>query len=111
MENFITGIPTTLVGWMGTIFVVILSGIYLVSRIRKNDMEVLRAANVDLRASLDDNSKELAQMRSEINTLMTKVSDLERQNKTFEDLIVVALKQFYFEHPEVANDLKGKLIK
>ena len=111
MEQFILSSPTTLIGWIGTVFIVILGSIYLMSRVRKNDMEVLRNANVDLRASLDDNAKELSQMRTEIDILMTKVSDLERQNKTFEDLIVVALKQFYFEHPEVANDLKGKLIK
>lgn len=110
MEQFVTGIPTTLIGWMGTISIVILGGIYLVSRIRKNDMEVLRSANIDLRASLDDNSRELVQMRSEINTLMIKVSDLEKKNKTLEDLVVVALKQFFFENPTVAKDLHKKII-
>lgn len=110
MEQFITGVPTTLIGWVGTIFVVILACIYLMSRIRKNDMEVLRNANVDLRASLDDNTKELNQMRGEMNILNTKVADLERRNKTLEDLVVVALKQFLFENPTLAKDLQKGVI-
>lgn len=108
--EFITETPTTIFGWVGLIFMVITGGLYLVSRVRKNDMEVLRSANTDLRASLDDNIREIAEMRGEINTLISKVSDLEKRNKTLEDLVVVALKQYFFENPTLAKDIQKSVV-
>ena len=109
MEQFITGIPTTLIGWIMTILFTGGSVLYFGSRVRRNDMQVLREANKDLRGTLEDNSNELLKMRGQIDLLMSKVADLEKRNKTLEDLVVVALKQYFFENPTLAKDIQKKV--
>lgn len=84
---------------------------YLMSRLRKSDMELLRANNDDLRKSLDDNTKKVTFMQTEIKTLNDKVNALEKQNKTLEDLVVVALKQYFFENPTVAEGVGKSVAK
>lgn len=109
MEQFITGVPTTLIGWIMTILFTVGAVLYFGSKVRRNDMEVLRNANSDLRSTLDDNSKEIITMRTQIDLLILKVADLEKRNKTLEDLVVVALKQYFFENPTLAKDIQKKV--
>lgn len=111
MENFLNAIPTTFAGWIGSMVFIVLATFYLISRIRKNDMQLLRDANRDLRASLEDNKTKISQMHNEVKTLGEKVSDLEKKNKTLQDLVITALKQYFFENPIVAKNIKNKIIE
>lgn len=104
MENFITQLPTTPIGWIAFIFVIAGAVIYFFSRIRKSDMELLRQTN-------EDQGKRIDFLEEEVKRLNVKVGDLEHANKTLEDLVVVALKQFFFENPEMAKNLKNKILK
>jgi uncharacterized protein YlxW (UPF0749 family) len=88
-------------------FGVILAGIiYFFSTVRKQDLEVLRSSNIDLRASIKDSQSKMETMQVEINTLKSQVETLEKKNKTIEDLVLTALKQYFFENPKVAQTLK-----
>lgn len=110
MEQFLTALPTTIIGWISTIIVVVGAVLYLISRVRRNDMKVLREANDDLRKRDEDRTKEMQEMHIEIATLIAKVDVLEKRNKTLEDLVVVALKQYFFENPSMAGQIE-KAIK
>lgn len=103
MEQFITTLPTTLLGWITLFITVSGSIIFLMSKVRKTDLELLRGANTDLRNSLDD-------LRKEVDQLKTQVKGLENRNKTLEDLAITALKQYFFENPVVAKQMKEVLI-
>lgn len=111
MDQFISQIPTTITGWVLTIVIAITGVTYLFSRIRQTDMTLLRNTNTDFQIALDMKGKEMDKMHQQITILNDKVSVLERQNKTLEDLVVTALKQFFFENPTVASDLKKRVLK
>ena len=111
MEQSLLAVPQTLVGWIATLLFTGASMAYIFSRIRRNDMQILRDANADLRIFHEDNVKALTKMKEEIKILSIKVDILENKNRTLEDLVVVALKQFFFEHPDVANTVKKELKK
>lgn len=99
-------IPTNLTGFFIMVFVCLAAGVYIFSNVRKNDMSVLRDANKDLRATLTDNNTRIITLESETKLLITKVTTLEQHNKTLEDLVVTALKQYFFENPKVASNIK-----
>lgn len=69
-------------------------------------MTILRNANKDLRDTLEDNNGRIMILENEVKTLNVKVESLEKRNKTLEDLVITALKQYFFENPKVASQLK-----
>lgn len=109
MNELLQSLPTTLVGWIAAILATSSSILFIFSKIRKNDMDILRQSNVDLRAAIDDNQRALEKMHDNIIILNGKVADLEKKNKTLEDLVVVALKQYFFENPTLAKDIQKKI--
>lgn len=111
MDPVTSILPTTLFGWIATILTTAASVTFIFSKIRSNDLQILRDSNADLRLAHSDNVKLLESMKQEIEILKNKVKVLEHANKTLEDLVVVALKQFFFENPKVADDLKKEVIK
>ena len=99
MENFIFELPKTGIGWLSLSFIAISASVYLGSRIRKNDMEILRSTN-------KDQYDRIILLEEKVDKLTKCVTTLQNKNKTLEDLVVVALKEYYFEHPTVAVDIK-----
>lgn len=104
MDNFLTQIPTTIAGWIFTIIFVSGAVAYLFSRVRKNDMQVLRNNN-------KDQGDRITLLEAAVTRLEKQVGELESQNKTLNDLVVVALKQYFFENPTVAGDMQKKVMK
>jgi hypothetical protein len=102
METFISQIPTTPIGWLTLFLVSISASVYLGSRIRKNDMEILRSTN-------KDQYDRIILLETSVERLSKCVIELQSKNKTLEDLVVVALKEYYFEHPTIAVDIKGAI--
>lgn len=111
MESFFASIPTTPQGWFITFILLIIACFYLFSRVRRQDMELLRKANTDLRLSINDGEKKIEVMQSEVKILTEKVIGLEKENRTISDLVVTALKQYFFENPTIASDMKKSIIR
>lgn len=95
--------------WLGPIVVGVVTAAYIFSRVRRNDMDNLRKANTDLRDSLGDSDKKILSLEDAVHTLEIKVETLEKENRRFEDLIIVALKQYFFENPKMAEQV-GKVM-
>lgn len=103
MEQFLSGIPTTFTGWLASLIVVV-GGIFLFwGKKRSGDLETLRATN-------RDQGDRINLLEEAVERLQVEVKELKHQNKTLEDLVVVALKQFFFENPKLAKDINEKLI-
>lgn len=111
MEQFLSQIPTTFIGWITTVLIAMGSVSYIFSQVRQRDMQVLRESNQDLRSSIEDKGREINMMHAQITTLNEKVALLEKANRTLEDLVVTALKQYFFENPTVAGQLKKSVVK
>lgn len=99
MEGFINQIPTTPLGWITLLIVTVCASVYLASKIRANDMKILRDTN-------KDQYDRIVLLESKVKQLESSVVSLQNKNKTLEDLVVVALKEYYFEHPTVAVEVK-----
>lgn len=104
MDTFFTSIPTTPLGWIMLITVIIVAILYLTSRIRANDMQVLRDNN-------KDQGDRITLLEAAVTRLEGQIIDLQHQNKTLNDLVVVALKQYFFENPTVAGEMQKKIMK
>lgn len=103
MENFISQIPTTPLGWFSTFLVILAGAIYLVSKVRKDDLETVRSNNLDLRASLND-------MRIEMDEMKVKIAELESKNSTLNEIFSAALDRYFRDNPEVVKEYQ-KLLK
>lgn len=108
MEQFLTDIPSTPMGWIAVIALIISAGLY----IRRTDIKSIKErlgesekANDELRKRLDDKDEENRGMRIELETVKTKMDVLDKQHRTIQDLVVTALKQYFFENPTVANNM------
>jgi len=99
MEGFINQIPTTPIGWLALFVVAVSASVYLASKVRANDMKILRDTN-------KDQYDRIILLESKVKQLESCVVALQNKNKTLEDLVVVALKEYYFEHPTVAVEIK-----
>lgn len=104
MEGFITSVPQTPIGWITILLIVIGSLSVFFSKKRQEDMLTLRNFNADLLSKIE-------YMQKDLDTLKGQVDTLEKQNKTLEDLVIISLKQYFFENPMVAKDLKEKILK
>jgi len=109
MNEIVTILPSTLVGWIATVLATVASVAFIFSKVRERDMSMLRQSNDDLRAAHDDNTRVINEMNVKITTLERKVVDLEKHNQTLEDLVVTALKQFFSENPKLAKEIKDKI--
>lgn len=105
MDQFFSNIPTTPWGWAVSLIFTALLIFYLFNKVRENDMKILRDANTDLRDSIEDAEKKIVGLNTQVAILNEKVAILEKKNKTLEDLVITALKQYFFENPKVASTL------
>lgn len=103
MEQFLNQIPTTFVGWLSTIIFMLGTIFIFWGRKHSGDLETLRATNKDQGDRIEVLEKAVERLESE-------VKELKQQNKTLEDVVVVALKQFFFENPSLAKDLQEKVL-
>ena len=102
MENFLSSIPTTPVGWFATFCFVLASAVFLMSKIRKDDLLTLRQSNQDLRVALAD-------MRIEMDEMKIKITDLESKNGTLHDIVSTALNDYFTNNPKLAQEYKQAL--
>jgi cell division protein FtsB len=92
---------------IGAITLAALAVFYVFSSVRKQDMEVLRTTNDDLRKNIDDKGREIRDMKVEMQNLRDRVDILEKSNKTLEDIFRAALAEYFQKHPEIASRAKG----
>lgn len=95
-------LPNSIYGWFAI-------GAFIISAIlfiRRSDIKAIKENADELRKILLDKEKEMIGMHNEIELLKGKVDFLEKTNKTLEDLVVVALKQYFLENPNLAKQFK-----
>lgn len=102
MDTIFTSLPHTPIGWFALFLVGALGGISLLSRVRANDLKILRQTNQDQGARIE-------LLEKAVKDLQAHIKVLEHQNQTLDDLIVVALKHYFLENPSVASGLKTKI--
>lgn len=89
---------------------IILAVLFLFSKVRASDMKVLRDANKDYSDRIDQLEEQGRIRDVEIQQLRQEVAVLKSHNKTLEDVVIVALKQYFFENPKIAEKI-GEVIK
>lgn len=94
------GLPS----WIPVSIIAISGLIYLVSKVRANDMKILRETN-------RDQGDRISLLEKSVKRLEDQIIDLQHKNQTLNDLVVVALKQYFFENPKVADSMKQVLLK
>ena len=109
MEQIITSLPSTPLGFILTILVTVVSFMTLFSKIRKDDMNTLREANKDLRDSISDGEKRMKLLEAEVSQLIEKVDFLDKRNKTLEQLVVVALEKYFTDNPSIASRIQDTI--
>lgn len=100
-------LPTTIYGWIA-IIAAIIAGFVL---IRRNDIKAITENADQLRKILEDKVKQINDMQTQINHLQVEIDGLKKTNKTLEDLVLTALKQYFFENPKIATSLQEKILK
>lgn len=103
MDEIIKSLPNSLLGWFSFVLVGFLGVVSFLSRVRANDLKILRQTNIDQGARIKLLEDAVARLQEHVKTL-------EQQNKTLDDLVVIALKHYFLENPEVASSLKTKII-
>ena len=111
MEQFLLSLPNSLLGWVATGFLVLGGLILFFNKTRREDSEVLRTSNDDLRKRMDDQDKTMDSLKVEVAKLTRRVEELMTENKSFEDLIVLALDHYFQSNPAIAIEMKGRLKK
>ena len=76
---------------------------FLISKYREKDMATLRATNKDQGDRIDLLEKAVSRLEGQVDSL-------EKKNKTLEDLVTIALKQYFFEHPDIAKTMQDKVL-
>lgn len=104
MDKLFGILPASIIGWSAIVIAVIASITYLISKIRANDMKILRDTN-------RDQGDRIALLEAAVERLTMQVDGLEKKNKTLEDLVMTALKQYFFEHPDVAQRMQEEILK
>ena len=111
MEQFLMNLPNSPIGWIALFFTGVASALLFINTVRRNDLTILRESNKDLRDSLSDNEKKLNELEKRVEQLTAEVKILEGKNKTLQELVATALKEYFIGNPEVAIKLNQKLNK
>lgn len=98
--------PVTIIGlFLGSIFIVLT----FISRRRNLDMKTLRDSNDDLRSAIDDKGREIDKMREDIRDLRSEIAILQASNTTLQEIVNVALKEYFAENPHVVVQLSKSI--
>ena len=111
MEQFLGSAPTTLIGWVGTLLIIVGSFSFYWRQRRNEDLKILRETNRDQGDRIALLEKSVKDQDNSITILKGQVIALETKNKTLEDLVAIALKSYFFEHPEIATAMTEKVLK
>ncbi len=111
MESILTQVPNTLIGWIATIFVTIGAVFVFFNRKRTQDLQTLRDTNKDLTDRVDLLEKGQKESSQQIELLKRQIELLKTENKSFQDLIVLALDHYFQANPAIAIEMKGRLKK
>lgn len=95
-----------ILGIAGFFLLAILGIFNLVSRVRQQDMALLRGTNEDLRKSIDDKGKEIRDMKVQMQAMSDRLVGLENSNSTLEQLVKTALKEYFSNNPKTALGIK-----
>lgn len=109
MEQFLTNLPNTPLGWIALFFTGVVSALVFINTVRRNDLTTLRDSNKDLRDALADNEKKLNTLEERVNLLRAELKVLEGKNKTLQELVATALKEYFVDNPKIAIELNQKL--
>ena len=109
MENFLLNIPSSPIGWVGLFLTGAVSTLLFLNRVRAYDLKILREGNQDLRTAHEDNVSKITVLEKTVADFCKKVEKLETKNKTFEDLIITSLKEYFVDNPNIAKTLKKQL--
>lgn len=92
---------------------IIVGIVYIFSSIRRQDLQVLRSSNDDLRASITDKTGEIntltahvAILETQMGNLQLKVVALEKQNGDLQSLVKEALLAYFQHNPEIAKNMQ-----
>lgn len=107
MNNLLNS--STIPAWFLLAVSIILGVLYLLSRVRREDLQTLRDSNQDLRDAINDNNKHIAQLETKVNMLGDQVKILNTQNSEMIDLIVRALTIYFHDNPAIAQLMQGKV--
>lgn len=102
MELFIETLPHTFIGWVATLLILVSGVVVVFNRIRNEDLKTLRDSNNDLRDALADNDKKMDELRMSLEKLTEKVTILENEKKTIQDLVIIALEAYFENNPKEA---------
>lgn len=106
MENLFLELPTTPMGVFVMTLTIIAGVLWLVNRIRREDLKLLRESNDDLRKAHEDNEKQILVLKEEVGYLKMEVQKLKSEKKNLETLVVEALELYFQRNPKEALKLK-----
>ncbi len=111
MEQLISQAPNTPLGFLALFASIILLCLYAFNKIRENDLKVLREANNDLRSSIEDKGKKIEDLTAKVHELETELIAVKTHSKSLEDLVILALKDYFTQNPQAAISISGRLKK
>lgn len=111
METFLTQIPNSFASWIGALVIVAGGITYFFKTVRAKDLEELRKFNKDLLDRTDFLQGKVENLEKNNKELNSKVEALQEHNRTLADLVVTALKQYFFENPDVAKNMQALIKK
>lgn len=106
MENLLLEIPTTPLGFFAMLLGIIAGVVWLASRVRREDLKLLRESNDDLRKAHEDNEKQILVLKEEVGYLKMEVQKLKSEKKNLETLVIEALELYFQRNPKEALKLK-----
>lgn len=105
MEQLITAIPQTPIGWFSLTLIIIFSIVWLAKNIRSNDLQILRTTNKDLMDAHEYNQKQIKDLKVEVDILKTEVESLKSINGNMKSVIIEALTEYFMKNPHTAEAL------
>ncbi len=84
---------------------------YIFSRVRKNDLDILRQNNNDLEARVKIVEGDKENLITRVNDLELQVKNLQSKNGSLGDIISLALQHYWGEHPKEAIKVARLLAK
>lgn len=111
MEAFLTQVPNTIIGWFTSVLLVTGAVVLFFNRLRSQDLQTLRDTNKDLNDRVALLEKAQTESDKQLELLKRQIDLLKTENKSFQDLIVLALDHYFQSNPAVAIEMKGRLKK
>ena len=106
--NFID-LPRNIFDIIAIVSLIATSIIVIFSKVKENDIQILRASNIDLRAAINDKSTKIDQLEQEIKELSRRLTVIEAKNSDLANLVKDALVIYFQNNPEAAEKIENNL--